>query len=388
MLRWGALLLLAVAVSPAAETAASILQKVAEVYANARTFRLDLEHKSRITRGGTSYVGVDRIRIAFERPGKLWLSVKPTALPEYLVVNDGQAQWTYVPSQKEYSREDLATVGDVEEQGESGDPVIDALRLADVRYQVLPQLAQFATIVKEDSVKIAGQKIPCVVIAIDIPSPKMRREIWVDRTRFLVLSEYESREDTSHAVPQQFEQWLIAKTAEVNTPIPAGTFTFKPPAKARRVGVLAIRGVSGRVSLAGRRAPDFTLDDMDGNPVNLASLRGKVVLIDFWATWCGPCLHELPIVNRLGEELRGKGLVVLGIDDEGEGEIRSFLKKHNYTFTVLHDSKRTVSELYGARVIPSTLVIGRDGVVVRHFVGARGEADFRAALRAAGIEMD
>jgi peroxiredoxin len=391
MTRVSVLLLAAVAACQAAETAESVLERVAETYGAAKTLRLDLVHRSQISQGGGSASGEDRIRIAFERTGRLWLSVKGDSQPEYLVVNDGEGQWTYVPSRKQYAREEVTAVGDEDEDQETqegGDPVARILRTVSVRYRALPKLAAFASILKEDTVKIAGQRIPCVVIAFDLPAPKLHREIWVDRSRFLVLSEHEVRRDSTASGPRQMEQWLIAKAAEVNMPLETGTFTFTPPEKARKVDFLTIPGSFGRVSLTGRRAPDFTLKDLEGNPVNLASLRGKIVLLDFWATWCGPCRRELPVLNKLSEELAGKDVVVLGIDDEGAAEIRGFLRRNKYTFTVLDDSKRAVFRLYGTRAIPSVVVIGRDGVVAKHFVGSREEPELRAALKAAGLEID
>jgi peroxiredoxin len=386
-----ALLLAAIAACHAEQTAESVLEKVAEVYSTARTLRLELVHKSQIIQAGNSVSGEEAIRIALERPGRLWLSVKGSSQPAYLVVNDGEAQWTYIPSQKQYAREEIAALGDDDEdQGpqEGRDPVAEMLRIVSGRYEVLARLAPYASILKQDTLKVAGQRTPCVVVAIDLPSSRIHREIWVDQSRFLVLSDREVRQVPTRWGPTQMEEWLVAKAAEVNAQLEPGTFTFEPHDKARKVDFLAIPGSSGRVSFAGRRAPDFTLKDIEGNQVSLASLRGKVVLLDFWATRCGPCLREMPILNKLSEELQDKGLVVLGVNDEGAGEVRGFLKKHQYSLTVLDDSRRTVFKLYGASAIPSLLVIGRDGIVARHFVGSRGEAELRAALQAAGLAQN
>src|SRR2546426_11182557 len=113
---------------------------------------------------------------------------------------------------------------------------------------------------------------------------------------------------------------------------------------------------------------------------------GKVVLLDFWATWCGPCREELTSIEKLNKDLKGKGLVILGINDEDTGTAKSFLKKNEYTLETLMDSKREVHRMYGVRAIPTVVVIDSRGVVAAHFVGTRSEEQLRAALQAAGLE--
>jgi peroxiredoxin len=159
-------------------------------------------------------------------------------------------------------------------------------------------------------------------------------------------------------------------------------FTFNPPANARPVDEL---NLPGRPAFIGRPATEFTLKNVDGEPVSLSAFRGKIVVLDFWATWCPPCRRELPTIDKLASELRDKDVIFLGINDEGAATVKSFNKKHEYTFTTLEDTHGKVHHAYDARAIPSVFVIGRDGIIKKHFVGSREEPELLAAIQAAGL---
>ena len=135
-----------------------------------------------------------------------------------------------------------------------------------------------------------------------------------------------------------------------------------------------------------KEAPDFTLKALDGKAVQLKSLRGKTVLIDFWASWCGPCKRALPHIQKLHDAFKGKGLVVLGINAEAAEVARKFMREKGYTFTTLEDEGGEVSRLYKVQGIPTTLVIDKDGIVQSYGVGYRPEAEVRAALAQAGVQ--
>lgn len=111
-------------------------------------------------------------------------------------------------------------------------------------------------------------------------------------------------------------------------------------------------------------APDFTLKSLDGSNLRLEEYRGQVVLINFWASWCGPCRQEMPVLDRLHHRYEDTGFAVLGVNVEGDPEMaREIVDKTHVTFPILLDDGQKVSELYSLEAMPSTVVIDRDGVI-------------------------
>ncbi|MEE8045656.1 MAG: TlpA disulfide reductase family protein [Dehalococcoidia bacterium] len=111
-------------------------------------------------------------------------------------------------------------------------------------------------------------------------------------------------------------------------------------------------------------APDFTLKSLEGSNLRLEEYRGQVVLINFWASWCGPCRQEMPVLDRLHHRYEDTGFAVLGINVEGDsGSAQEIVDKTNVTFPILLDDGQKVSELYSLEAMPSTVVVDRDGVI-------------------------
>jgi len=133
------------------------------------------------------------------------------------------------------------------------------------------------------------------------------------------------------------------------------------------------------------QAPDFTLARADGQPgtVKLSDLRGRVVLLDFWATWCPPCLAMLPVLHELYQEWQPRGAEFIGIDSDGpmisRNELGAFLAQRPFPYPVVIDDKE-VGGLYGVFSIPHLVVIGRDGRIARVFVGGVSRSQLDAAL--------
>jgi len=138
------------------------------------------------------------------------------------------------------------------------------------------------------------------------------------------------------------------------------------------------------ISMIGMEAPDFTLFDPSGEPVHLRDLRGKVVVVDFWATWCGPCLALMPHIQKMHEQLASKGLTILGLDvGEDAAAVSKFAKEQSYTFRLLLDGEPEVTSRCFVQAYPTTFVIDRAGRIVFRDMGSGKPTDLQAAVEKA-----
>ena len=121
----------------------------------------------------------------------------------------------------------------------------------------------------------------------------------------------------------------------------------------------------------GNLAPNFQLQDLDGNTVSLSDLRGSPVMLNFWATWCGPCRAEMPHFQAVYEEYSAEGLVLLAINiGESQAEVASFKQSNNLSFTILLDSEAVVTLKYEVGPIPTTFFIDKDGIIREIRIGS------------------
>ena len=122
----------------------------------------------------------------------------------------------------------------------------------------------------------------------------------------------------------------------------------------------------------GENAPNFTLKNLDGKEISLNQFRGKHVLINFWATWCGPCKIEMPSLEALYERFKDKNFVLLAISNDmfGANIVKPFVKAHNINFPVLLDQRLKVSNTFGVVSLPTTFMIDPQGKIIGALFGA------------------
>lgn len=125
-----------------------------------------------------------------------------------------------------------------------------------------------------------------------------------------------------------------------------------------------------RQSTAGRRATQFAVADLDGRKIDSTDLRGKIVLVDFWATWCVPCESEIPHLVSWQQQYGPQGLQVIGLSmDDTSGAVRPYVAKHNMQYPVAMADDRTVAAFGGVLGLPVNVLIGRDGKMLAKHVG-------------------
>ncbi len=188
------------------------------------------------------------------------------------------------------------------------------------------------------------------------------------------------------------------KTAEVTVDytivepgaaVKAEQFAWIPPADAREMATAARDDQEddgdGAMALVGKPAPDFTATGLDGKPIKFADLKGSVVVLDFWASWCGPCVQGLPALDQLARDYQARGVRVLAINQQEDvDKVRGFINSKGLTLPVALDDG-SIAEKYRVKGIPQTVVIGKDGKVRNILVGfgPGSEEKLRAAIDAA-----
>lgn len=252
----------------------------------------------------------------------------------------------------------------------------------------ITQNLQYEKFLREETLEAKGVAYACYVVEIlKTPGPyapsrapaESPETLWIDKSSYLVHRTAFHTTGSAGGSHSAIEMdWDVVFTSYTLNGAPPQWIVNAKKGFDRQMAELSAKWV-------GASAPGFALQDVDGRQVNLAALRDKVVLLDFWDTWCGPCRKELPVLTSLEKAWAPKGFVVVRITDEPREDIQAFLKKTQQSFPTLVNGEG-VFKAFGVVGIPTLVLIARGGKIVSYDVAALSEAELSARLKRAGLE--
>ncbi len=364
--------------------AEDLLERVGDLYRNAESYSFLARERTATQSRGIQKTTRRVVKTARDNEGRLRVELDD-GVNSGIVVDDGLNRWVYMPTDEQYMKQPSGGIPLPVVPGI--DFAAAAKRFTD-RYAIVGESIVEAKIEGIESQPVNGSSVDCLIVnAAYSPPPGMRggkieRRFWVDRRSLLIVRERSTAIMQTLPAGSSVEkiEEIRFDAAHAGLPVPREVFLFTPPPGARPVESFARTGAG-----AEGPAPDFALTDFDGKSVRLSSLRGKVVLLDFWATWCGPCRYDMPFVEQLHKELQPRGLEVFGVNGEDVRKAAGYLRRLGYTFPNLRDRPPVVSRLYRVRSIPTFVVIDRQGNLSSYMKGTRSKEQLRLAVMKAGL---
>ena len=337
--------------------------------------------------GGQSMKATLEVSRAVLNPGKMRMESKAQGI-SLVVASDGEATWVYSSMGNEYTRKAAAL-------GPEG--MMDAMGMS----SMMPNMKDVHLTQKttgEESITIDGQKHDCWVVHTDIggmqlPAAAKNAKVedavmttWIDKKLGIDLQTDTSMKINMAGMSTQTRMHSVKKNLEIDIAIPDSYFAFVPPAGAKEVDKISLFPTLAPPALVGKAAPDFTLSTVEGKAYSLSALKGKPVLLDFWATWCGPCRKAMPLVEKLSQEYKDEGLTVLGVDAREEREVvAAFLKKTPLPYAAVLSGESTVLADYEVKGYPTFVLVDREGKIAAYEIGFGGEEMLRGMLEKVGF---
>lgn len=366
-------------------TAEQVLARAYERYAGISDFQATV--KTGLDMGGMKLT--QPAEFAYRRPDHLYLSL--TGMVAVSTVQKGDTRCTYMGMLNQYTQEkvksgELSTSefsmfgvaggGVTALQLLSGRPLVDRLS----RPKLLPEA------------EVQGR--PCYVVGLPLSMPmeeaKGDAALHFDKENMTLLAVEASVSVPGMPGPLAGMKMLMRETYEdikIDQGVPDERFAFEPPKGAKLVTEFG-PPESEKPKLIGKRAPDFKATNLSGKTVSLADFKGRVLLLDFWATWCPPCKKEMPDIQRIHEQAKGKSLAVLAISqDEDVKDVKEFLRERKLTLPAAMDDG-SVGQAYGVEAIPTTFVIDEGGVVRVAFRGLTSGARLAEEISKLGVKIE
>jgi thiol-disulfide isomerase/thioredoxin len=375
----------------------ALLTRVTKQYADAKSYYIEsVEERTTTSEYGHNWQKT--ILTAAESPENRFFYEGRSESGSTVTVGDGKTVWTYRLDEHRYTVKS-------KEVDESTRPKIIAMNeFALMNAERLRKtLSSLATSLKsadrlpDATLIVNGHKVSCHVVHIQSSDEKrvssgysFDKTIWVDTKNGTIVRMIEHAHTFLFSggarIPIENEITTNFASTDLNGPIRDSLFSFIPPSDAKLIEEFPDPAKSfGGPGMTGEKAPSLKLKSADGKIVSLDSFRGKPVLIDFWATWCGPCIQALPNVAKIYQEAANKGLVLLSIDQDEEAKTATdFLAKKGYTWPDFHDDG-DIEKLMGASGIPRVVLVDAYGKIVYDAI-APSDDELRTQIAKLGPE--
>jgi thiol-disulfide isomerase/thioredoxin len=326
-------------------------------------------------------------KVAVRRPGRMRIESRSQA-GGITIVSDGEHTWFYMTPLRKYIKREA-----------SGSPEA-AIGNSGLLPKNLPDVSKSIKNVRltgQEEISIGAQAMGCWVIettynSINLPAQELAIEdavqiTWISKKNGLNLQTKFSAKLNLPGVDEfvKMTQSTLTTALRLNVDLPDSLFVFKPPEGAKETEDWTLPGIA-KPDVVGKPAPQLQARSLDGKPIDLESLHGKVVILDFWASWCIPCRREFPVLEKLSVEFRDQGLAVIGLDvDEQKSTLDEFLKSTPVSFPIAASPEQIVVDL-SVTSFPTLVLIDREGNIASYQVGARTENDLRSDLAKLGVK--
>lgn len=377
----------------------ALLRQVARTYAGAKYFHIEAIEEE--TSGNELQHSWQKTYLtAISAPGNRFRIETRSGFGSYIQVSDGKTETIYSFDREKYAERPVTPSGPVLPviMNDGMGTIMQAWRMPQSLESTAAH-AKAATLLPDETLTIGGTPFHCYVVHVQNQNKgedSTEQTFWIDKQTHLIRksiqrgkSHYLSAADMKPAGSFDFETTMVYPVAELAAHDPDSTFVYTPPAIARKVAKLEpdfpLATANPAPTMVGQMAPDAVFTSKDGSTTALASLKGRPVLLDFWATWCGPCLNAMPQLSALYAQTKDKSLRIVTIDEDQDPQASiDYMARHEYTWINYHD-QHGLQKLFKGDGIPLTVLIYAQGKVVYYAYGGKDE-QLRAAIAKLGPE--
>lgn len=385
----------------------TLLNEVAQNYARAKTYHIEATQE-RVTTNSRFYEWDKTDLVAIQgTKGRFRFEMKIGATGgSWLQISDGRTEWFYAKHWNRYIQRAASPDGPdamVRIFGFGGELGQARSLIRDLEHLAAPEDSNL--MLQDQTVDLNGKKFSCYVVHVsrqgsdrtDKAPYEFERTLWIDKRNKVIRKVVETSAAYIPGSPIRYPTSSTAETniypvVELNGKNSASEFSFTPPPNAKRVSTLDPPRPTTRVhpahpaALLNKPAPPIKFLTKDGIKISLADYKGKPVLLDFWATWCGPCLESMPQLARMNQQFRRTPVAVISIDEDADAKVgEEFFARHEYDWKNFHDDKRAIQKAFEGKAIPLTILIDQNGKITYYSNGWDGSG-VRTAISKLGPE--